>query len=78
MLISAIMLIAIQIANVAGAHVAKEHISISYITCGISLFPAVLYFMSGFVTFPQTLIVSFPAIFASFIFVEGTYSFYIG
>jgi len=78
LVIASIMLIAIQIANVAGAHVAKEHITVSYITCGISLFPAILYFISGFATLPETLVVSFPAILASFIFVEGTYSFYIG
>jgi hypothetical protein len=78
LLIAAIMLVIIQIANVAGAHVAKEHITISYITCGVSLFPAILYFISGFVTLPETLVVSFPAMLASFIFVEGTYSFYIG
>jgi len=78
LMIAAIMLVIIQIANVAGAHVAKEHITISYITCGISLFPSILYFISGFVTLPETLMVSFPAMLASFIFVEGTYSFYIG
>jgi len=76
LIIAAISLIIIQAANIAGAHHAKEHVHTSWILCTIMIFPSILYFLSYMTSMPQTLIISFPAIFASVILVEGVYGFY--
>ena len=76
LLIAAISLIIIQVANVLGAHHAKEHVNKSYLLCTIAAFPSIIYFISSGVQFSDNVIISFPAMFASFIFVEGIYGFY--
>ena len=77
LLIAAISLIIIQAANIAGAHHSNEHVHTSWILCSIMIFPSILYFLSGIITLPETLIISLPGIFASVILVEGVYGFYI-
>ena len=76
MLIAAIGLILIQAANITGAHIDKEHIGTSYILCGILIFPSIIYFLALGIAFPESITNSMPAIFASFLFIEGIYSFY--
>jgi hypothetical protein len=76
LLISAIALIIIQVANIIGAHHANENVHMSWILCTAMSFPSILYFLSLFMTMPGTLVTSFPAIFASVILVEGVYGFY--
>ncbi len=75
--IAAIGLIIVQIANIMSAHINKQWIMISWILCALMMWPSVIYLLSGFVSFPETLIASLPALLASFLFVEGVYSFYI-
>jgi len=74
--IAAIALIIIQVANVLGAHHANEHVKKSYILCLAAAFPSIIYFIGLGTGLPETVSVSMPAIFASFIFVEGIYGFY--
>jgi hypothetical protein len=77
MLIAAIGLIIVQVVNIMSAHINKEFIATSWILCIVMMWPSIIYLTSGFIAYPQTLIISIPAIIASFLFVEGIYSFYI-
>jgi hypothetical protein len=77
MLIAAIGLIVVQVFNIMSAHINKEFIKMSWILCAVMMWPSVIYLTSAFVAYPEALIVSLPAIIASFLFVEGIYSFYI-
>ncbi|HIH31942.1 TPA: hypothetical protein HA235_04495 [Candidatus Woesearchaeota archaeon] len=75
--IAAIGLIVVQVANILTAHINKQFITISWILCALMMWPALIYFLSGAMQFPESLLTSLPAIIASFLFVEGIYSFYI-
>ncbi|MFA5796690.1 MAG: hypothetical protein WC916_01475 [Candidatus Woesearchaeota archaeon] len=76
-LIAAIGLIIVQIANIMSAHINKQFVFMSWILCIIMMWPAFVYFFSGIITFPVSLMVALPGIMAAFLFVEGIYSFYI-
>ncbi|MGV8171881.1 MAG: hypothetical protein ACP5OA_04270 [Candidatus Woesearchaeota archaeon] len=76
-LIAALGLMIVQIVNIMASHIHKEFIMHSWILCIIMMWPSFIYLTSGFVGYPETLIASLPAIIASFLFVEGIYSFYI-
>jgi len=75
--IAAIGLIIVQVANIMSAHINKQWITTSWILCAVMMWPAIIYLISGFVSFPESLLLALPAILASFLFVEGIYSFYI-
>jgi hypothetical protein len=75
--IGAIGLIIVQIVNIMSAHINKEFITTSWILCIIMMWPSFIYLTSGFITYPELLVSSLTAIIASFLFVEGVYSFYI-
>lgn len=77
MLIAAIGLIVVQVFNILSAHINKEYIMMSWGLCAVMMWPALVYLTSSFIAYPETLISSLPAIIASFLFVEGIYSFYI-
>ena len=53
MLIAAVALIIIQIANVLGAHHAEEHVKKSYILCLIAAFPSIVYFIGLGTALPE-------------------------
>jgi hypothetical protein len=76
-LIGALGLIVVQIVNIMSAHINKEFIMQSWILCLIMMWPSVIYLTAGFITYPEAIITSLPAIIAAFLFVEGVYSFYI-
>ncbi len=76
-LIAAIGLIIVQVVNILTAHITKQFITTSWILCIVMMWPALIYFSSGFTNYPEGLIAALPAIIASFLFVEGIYSFYI-
>ncbi len=75
--IAAVGLIIVQVANIMSAHINKQWITVSWILCAVMMWPSIIYLLSGFVSFPETLLLALPAIIASFLFVEGIYSFYI-
>jgi hypothetical protein len=77
MLIAAVGLIVVQVFNILSAHINKEYIMTSWILCAVMMWPALIYLTSSFITYPAAVISSLPAIIASFLFVEGIYSFYI-
>ncbi|HLG24071.1 MAG TPA: hypothetical protein VI564_04040 [Candidatus Nanoarchaeia archaeon] len=76
LLIAAISIILIQVANILGAHVSGENIYLSYIIHFFLIFPSVIFFLSKFVSMPSNIISSLPMVFAAFILVEGLYSFF--
>jgi hypothetical protein len=76
-LIAAIGLIVVQVVNIMSAHINKEFVTTSWILCIVMMWPSLVYITSGFISYPNTLMSSIPAIIASFLFVEGIYSFYI-
>jgi hypothetical protein len=49
----------------------------SWVLCGVMMWPAVIYLTSTFIAYPETIIFALATIIASFLFVEGIYSFYI-
>lgn len=75
--IAATGLIIVQIANIMSAHINKQWITISWILCALMMWPSIIYYTSGLIEYPETLMIALPAIIASFLFVEGIYSFYI-
>ena len=75
--IAAIGLIIVQIVNIMASHIHKEFITQSWILCIIMMWPSFIYFTSGFIGYSVTMVAILPAIIASFLFVEGIYSFYI-
>jgi hypothetical protein len=77
MAIAAVGLIVVQVFNILSAHINKEFIKMSWILCVVMMWPSIIYLTSAFVAYPETLVSSLPAIIASFLFVEGIYSFYI-
>jgi hypothetical protein len=76
LLIAAIVVIIVQIANIVGAHIQDENVVLSYIIHTLLIFPAVLYFLSLVITFPASLTAALPVMMASFILSEGLYSFF--
>jgi hypothetical protein len=78
LLIAAIAHIANQVANVIAAHIGDSWVVLSYIIHGVMLFPSILYFVSLGVKLPEAFVAPLPTILASFIFLEGIYSFFIG
>ncbi|MGV8086266.1 MAG: hypothetical protein ACP5N1_01420 [Candidatus Woesearchaeota archaeon] len=76
-LLGAIGLIVVQIVNIISSHIKKEFVVQSWILCIVMMWPSAIYLTSGFVTYPPLLVSALVGIIASFLFVEGTYSFYI-
>jgi len=77
LMIAAVGLLIVQIANILSSHINKKFIALSWGLCAVMMWPSIVYLISGAVTFPATLITMIPAIIASFLFVEGIYSLYI-
>ncbi len=77
LLVGSIALIVAQIANIMSSHIEKEYLQLSYITSIILMIPAFLYIASMFIELSETILTPLPAIIASFIFIEGIYSFYL-
>jgi|SRR3989339_1697461 len=77
LVIAAMGLIIVQVANILSSHINKKFIALSWGLCAVMMWPSIIYFISGAVQFPESLLTSLPAIIASFLFVEGIYSFYI-
>jgi hypothetical protein len=75
--IAMIGLIVVQVAKIIGAHINKQFIMQSWILCILMMWPSIIYLTSSFIKYPATIVASLPVIIASFLFVEGIYSFYI-
>jgi len=78
MLIAAIGLILIQVGDILHSHFTDEHIVLTWILGIILMLPAFVYFISFAVKMPANILSALPLITASFVFVEGLSSFYIG
>lgn len=78
MLIAAIGIIIIQVGDIIHSHFSDEHVVLTWIVGGILMFPAFLYFISLVSKLPTPIVLALPLITASFLFVEGLSSFYIG
>ncbi len=77
LIIAAIALILIQVSNILGAHIMDENVFLSYIIHAFMIFPSLIFFLSKIgVGMPQNIITSLPIVFASFILIEGMYSFF--
>jgi len=76
LLVAALVLVIIQISNIFGAHIMDENVFLSYIIHGFMIFPSVIFFLSYVMSIPQTIMNSLPIVFASFILIEGMYSFF--
>ena len=75
--IAAIVLVLIQLSNIMGAHIIGENVFLSYIIHFLLIIPSVIYFLSLLgVGIPGNVVSSFPILFASFITLEGLYSFF--
>ena len=77
LLIAAVTHVILQVANVISSHITDEYVVLSYVIHGILLFPSVIYFLSLVITLPDVVTAPLLPIFASFIFMEGIYSFFI-
>jgi hypothetical protein len=78
LLIASIGLIIIQIGDIIHSHFSDEHIILTWAVGGLLMIPAFVYFLSFLVTMPAGITASLPLIMASFLFVEGTSSVFIG
>ncbi|MBW2971831.1 hypothetical protein KY359_02230 [Candidatus Woesearchaeota archaeon] len=77
LIIAAVAHILIQVANIIGSHISGDWVILSYIVHIIMMFPSVLFFLSMAMTLPEAVVNALPVIFASFILMEGMYSFFI-
>lgn len=77
-LLASIGLIIIMIGDVIDSHINDNFVVLTWIVCILLCFPAILFFLSYFVSFPAQILSSIPIIIASFLFVEGLTSFFIG
>lgn len=76
LLVAALVLIIVQISNIFGAHIMDENVFLSYVIHGFMIFPSIIYFLTFVVTIPANIVSSLPIVFASFILIEGMYSFF--
>lgn len=74
MIIAAIVVIVVQIANIIGAHIQDENVVLSWIVHILLMFPGVLYLLSMAISMPEGMVAALPAVMASFILMEGCYS----
>jgi hypothetical protein len=77
-LIAAIGMILVEIGDILDSHLKGSYVILSWVICAILCVPALVYFASKIFTFPAAIVDSLPLIMASFLFVEGLTSFYIG
>ena len=78
LLLAAIGIIATEIGDIIDSHLTGEHVVLTWIIALLLTFPAVIYFLSLVMVFPENIMAPLPVIMASFIFVEGLSSFFIG
>lgn len=78
MLIAAIGLILIQVGDILHSHFTDEHVVLTWIIGMILMAPSFIYFISLITKIPISISAALPIITASFLFVEGLSSFYIG
>ncbi len=76
LLVAAVALILIQISNILGAHIMDENVFLSYVIHTFMIFPSIIFFLSYIMTIPSSIMNSLPMVFASFILIEGMYSFF--
>lgn len=74
--LAAFVLIAIQLSNIIGSHLGDHNMIVSYIVHLLLVLPSAAYFLSGVMAFPETVTTTFPLLFASFITIEGLFSFF--
>ena len=78
LLLAAIGIIIVEISDIIDAHIKGDLLIVAWVICLILCFPAVLFFMSKLIALPSAVMSSLPLVMASFLFVEGLTSFYIG
>ncbi|MBI2138241.1 hypothetical protein HYU13_01505 [Candidatus Woesearchaeota archaeon] len=78
LLLAAIGIILIEAGDIFDAHVKGESVWLIWITGILLMLPAFVFFASLFITLPPPLSANLPVIMASFLFVEGLSSFFIG
>lgn len=78
MLLAAIGIIIINIGDIIHSHFGDEHVALTWIVGIILMFPSFLYFISLVTKLPIGVMASLPIIMASFLFVEGLSSLFIG
>ncbi len=78
LLIAAIGLLLIQIGDIIHSHFMDEYILVSWIVCIILMAPSFIYFASLMAKLSPAVVGALPIILASFLFVEGLSSFFIG
>ncbi len=78
LLIASIGLIIIQIGDIIHSHFSDEHIVLTWIVGFVLMIPTLVYFLSFLIKLPTGIISSLPLIMASFLFVEGASSVFIG
>jgi hypothetical protein len=75
-LFAAIVLVLIQVSNIIGSHIMGEYVVLGYIVHILLVTPSILYFLNYVISMPGDIVNTFPIIFASFITIEGLYSFF--
>jgi hypothetical protein len=78
LMIAAIAHVINQVVNIIAAHVADNWVILSYIVHLVMIIPSIIVFVNLFSPMPEKIMVQLPTILASFIFLEGIYSFFIG
>jgi hypothetical protein len=78
LLIAALAHVLNQITNIVVAHVGDNWVILSYVVHVIMMVPSILCFINLAVPMPEIIMAQMPTMLASFIFLEGIYSFFIG
>ena len=74
LLVAAVGLVILQVANIVDSHVQGHNLYITYTVHILSAFPSFVYFLSLALAMPASVTGALPMIFASFMFLEGLWS----
>lgn len=77
-LLAAIGIIIVEIGDLIDAHLKGSFVILAWIVCLVLIIPSILFFISKFAALPAAVASNLPVIMASFLFVEGFSSFFIG
>jgi hypothetical protein len=78
LLIAAVAHVVNQVTNIIVAHVGDNWVILSYVVHIIMMIPSIICFINIAVPMPEKIMAQMPTMLASFIFLEGIYSFFVG
>lgn len=76
--LAAVGILIVEAGDIIDAHIKGGFVILMWGICVVLCLPAILFFISKIMTISSAILTALPLIMASFLFVEGLSSFYIG